>query len=107
MTRKTEIIKELNVIFEKRGWKLLSEDNYHHTIKHSIVHISNTTQIVLDRDSMDYKKHIDKYTLGQLDKYVMEYLNPTCKRLNLDSVFFYQWGERRNNEINSDCIDVL
>lgn len=99
-----KLIQELNQIFEKRGWKLLPEDNgtdidgrftygkcWIVVIKHDILNI--------DRTFIPYNKYKNSFTLKELDKYVIEYIKPFCKKHKIEEVVFGGIGGDYNHII--------
>ncbi|PCI28499.1 hypothetical protein COB55_03815 [Candidatus Wolfebacteria bacterium] len=104
------IIQELNVLFKKRGWYHLPEENdydghvHKQTGKHTIPLywsnvIRNNVFLNLHRDNFHYNKHIHKFTSVELDAYIVEFIKPICKKYNIKSVNFRYLGENSINEL--------
>ena len=77
-----KIIQELNIVFKQRGWKLLPEniidDDYYWDIL-----ILDITSLCIDRSYIPYEKYLNKFTIEQLDSYVVEFLKSICKKYNI------------------------
>ena len=80
-----KIIQELNIIFEKRGWELLPEDNKYRSMM-TWNRINLQEQLYLDSERLSYEKHLNKYTKEELDEYVMEYIEPVCKKYGITHI---------------------
>ena len=97
MTTEIQIIKELNVIFYKRGWKLLPPDNIYQNDSELTWYKVILSDVYLDRSFIPYKKHLNKFTIEELDNYVVEFINPVCKKYKIDNIHFADEG--KNNSI--------
>ncbi|PCI27759.1 hypothetical protein COB55_05120 [Candidatus Wolfebacteria bacterium] len=95
-----KVIQELNVLFEKKGWKLFPKEN--EVPDNEIgdffwgVVIYKDKELDIQRNYIPYDKHLDKFTLRGLDKYVIDFIEPICKKHNIKFVEFITNGEQES-----------
>ena len=89
-----KIIQELNVIFKQRGWELLPEDSNYNGSGSSIWgYLILGKHLFIDRDFICYETYLNKFTLEELDSFVMEYIKPFCKKYKFEKIDFSGRGE--------------
>ena len=87
MNKKEDLIKELNITFKKRKWKLLPEDNLYF-IKDRWAIIIIVDVLYIDRSYIPYEKHTDNYTIKQLDEYVVDLIKNICLKYDIKRIVF-------------------
>jgi len=88
MNREEQIIKELNIIFKKRGWGLLPEDNSVFGPPYWGVYVLRNSELYLSRVDFPYKEHLNKYSIKQLDNYIVEFIKHICEKYRITGVHF-------------------
>ena len=99
-----KVIKELNVIFKEKRWKLLPEDNTYRCSYAGYVIFDN--QLVLLRETLNYNGHRPKYSTEELDDFIMEFILPICKKYDISSVFFNHDENTERGRSANNSIDV-
>jgi hypothetical protein len=114
--KRKKVIKELNVVFKKRGWLPLPEVNYYkgNTGKDSwygevLIEMdgvaSGFLSLYLNRTWFHYSNtKLKGFTLAELDGYAVEFIKPICKKYKINQVIFGSLEEEvwLSNLINMD-----
>ena len=82
-------IKELNIAFKKRDWKLLPENNKYAAgeVRYfNVIHMDNS--LYLHRCYIPYEKHLNKYTFKELDQYVVDLIKDICLKYGIVGIVF-------------------
>ena len=102
MSRIEEILTELNKVYKRRGWKLLSMDNEFKYKNDIWVIVYNDDILYIIRNHIPYNKHLNDFTIEELDEYVMEYIKHVCIKYGIISIWFldsYDLYNRKNKNI--------